>query len=248
VRLAAALFRMGKVNEALAQCERAVEMARATGLERLIGFALGQMALLVAVNGDASAGVALNQEALQALRSLDDRGRMRRVLINMGELQFATGDAESALRSVDEALALALEAGGVEHVVTQCHANAAGYLLSLGRMSEVCDHARAAIETGVRIKRGFLVAIAAGHLGEAAASFGDFERAAALIGYVDAFYESRGIVREPTEAYVRDAAMKAIAAGVPEERRSALLAEGAKLSQDAAVKLALEFTLPSAAA
>jgi predicted ATPase/class 3 adenylate cyclase len=246
VRLAGALFRMGRVADAIAQCEPGLELARSSGLERLIAFALAQMALFVTVNGDARRGIALNEEAAQTLRALEDGGRLRSVLINMAEVQFAAGDAESALRSVDEALALALDAGGLEHSVMVCHINAAGYLLSLGRFEEASERARAAIEIGVRIKRGFVVAIAVGHIGEIAAAFGDFERAATLIGYVDAFYETRGIVREPTEAFVRDAAMRAIAAGLVEERRAALFAEGAQLSPEAAVRLAMGFTLPAA--
>lgn len=246
VRLAGALFRMGRVADAIAECEPGLELARSTGLERLIAFALAQLALFVTANGDERRGLALNQEPADTLRSLGDRDRLRVVLINMAEVQFAAGDAESALRSVDEALELAQKRGGVVEVMIG-HANAAGYLLSLHRMGEACEHARKAIDIGVRIKRGFVVAIAVGHVGEVAVSLGDFERAATLIGYVDAFYEAQGIVREHTEAVVHDTAMQAIAGGLSEERRAGLFAEGAKLSQDAAVRLAMEFTLPTAA-
>jgi tetratricopeptide (TPR) repeat protein len=247
-RLGNALLRMGRVEDAVAQGEPALEVAREVGFARLVAWAASQLALFVAAKGDTQRGIALHEEAAELLRSLDDRGRLRGTLINMAEVQFAGGDAEGALESVNEALALALETGGVEHSVMICHVNAASYLLALGRFAEACERARAAVEIGVRIKRGFVVAIAVGHLGEISAAFGDYERAARLIGYVDALYATRGIVREPTEAFARDAAMQSIAAAMPQERCTALLEEGSKLSQDAAVRLAMEFTLPTAAA
>jgi tetratricopeptide (TPR) repeat protein len=165
--------------------------------------------------------------------------------MNMAEVQFASGDTGGALQSVDEALALALEAGGVQHTVMVCHLNSASYLITLGRTTEAYERARAALEIALRLKRALISAIAIGHLGQIAARFGDYERAARLIGFVDAAYQSRGIVREHTEAAGYNAAMDSIAGGLSEERRDALFAEGAKLSQDAAVKLAMEFALPA---
>jgi hypothetical protein len=152
------------------------------------------------------------------------------------------------LETVDEALALAVEAGGVERSVMTCHVNAASYLLALGRTAEAHERARAALEIAVRIKRSLISAIAIGHLGQIAAAHGDYERAARLTGYVDAVYQSRGIAREHTETVGYETTMRSIAGAISEERRAALLEEGAKLSQDAAVRLAMEFTLPTAAA
>jgi tetratricopeptide (TPR) repeat protein len=210
--------------------------------------AASQLALVLAAQGDAQRGLALDEEAAETLRSLEDSGRLRSVLINMAEVQFSAGDTEGALRTVEEALELGLNAGGVEHSVMVCHLNAAGYLLALGRTTEAFDHARTGLEISVRIKRALITAIAAGHLGQIAATHGDYERAARLIGFADNAYSAHGIVREPTELKGYNAAMAAIAVSLSQERRAALLAEGAKLSQDAAVKLAMEFSLPTAAA
>jgi predicted ATPase/class 3 adenylate cyclase len=248
VRLAGSLFRMGKVDEAIAQCEPALALARSAGIDRLVAFAASQLALFVTEKGDAQSGMRLDEEAAGLLRSLGDRVRLRSVLINMAEVQFAAGAADDALRSVDEALSLALEAGWAERRVMVCHLNAASYLLALERIDEAYERARAALEISVRIKRGLISAIAIGHLARIAAAHGEYERAARLMGYVDAVYSGRGIVREHTEAVGYDEAMKALASQLSQERLAELLAEGAKLSQDAAVAMAMAFTLPIAAA
>ena len=67
-----------------------------------------------------------------------------------------------------------------------------------------------------------------------------------MLGYCDAVYLKLGNVREPTEQQSYDRTLELIHDALPEERMSALTAEGAAMEQDAAVIEAMAIPQPPA--
>lgn len=70
-------------------------------------------------------------------------------------------------------------------------------------------------------------------------------RAARLLGFSDAVYRNIGDTREPTEQRGYDRTLCLIRAELPEERIAGLMAQGAKLDQDAAVAEAMAVPQPA---
>jgi hypothetical protein len=84
------------------------------------------------------------------------------------------------------------------------------------------------------------VAIAIEHLALVAAVHGDLSRAAALEGYADAVLARRGFEREFTETTTYDRLTAPLREGPSSNELAGLTAEGAALTPEAAIALALE--------
>ena len=84
------------------------------------------------------------------------------------------------------------------------------------------------------------VAIAIEHLALVLALRGDLARAATLEGYADAAFERLGFPREFTEATTHDRLTALLHEGLAPDELARLSAEGAALTPEAAIALALE--------
>jgi hypothetical protein len=78
------------------------------------------------------------------------------------------------------------------------------------------------------------------HLALSLAVAGDLRRAAHLSGYVDANFQAMGFVRQYTEATTHDRLAALLRRGLPRDELTSLLAQGAALTPETSVALALE--------
>jgi hypothetical protein len=119
--------------------------------------------------------------------------------------------------------------------------NLAGYLVAVDDLPAAVATARAAV--GIHAARDpgdNSVAIAIQHLALAFALRGDCARAAMLDGYAEAAFQRQGFLREFTETTSHDRLTELVSEKLAAESVARLLAEGAVLTPEAAVALALE--------
>ncbi len=119
-------------------------------------------------------------------------------LLNLGELEFATGHVERARAAAQQAENTYARLNSVYLVLLS--SNLAAYAMAGGDIDAAGEHLRNALDLLNRSHSGWLHMALENHA-LLAALLGDQERAAALAGFTDAAYASRGEVRQYTERY-----------------------------------------------
>ncbi len=90
------------------------------------------------------------------------------------------------------------------------------------------------------------LAWAMGHLARLAAESGQHERAAKLLGFADAIYQSTGSTREPTEQLGYDRTLELVNERLAHREIEALMMQGAVMEQFTAVAEAVAIPRPGA--
>ncbi len=232
--LAACLARRGKLHEALERCEEALTLARRLGIARLAATITGDMGYWSAEAGNVRRGRALLEETVALHRSSNDVLRMAIALVNLAEVRFGAGDGQGAFDSAREAQSIVRRIHNDYRLMILAN-NLAAYSLSLHDHDTAWLSAREALELALAREQTIYAAIAIGHLAEIAAFTGDCERAARLVGYVDAVYAAEDCVRESTEKRGYDRAMSLLRQALPRERLTTLMNEGACFDASAAL-------------
>jgi hypothetical protein len=119
-------------------------------------------------------------------------------------------------------------------------ANLAGYLVACDDLSGATEAAYEAIENLVREPDHYLVTAALEHLALVDALRGRLQQAARFASYADSAFEKTGTKRGFTERATHERLAVLLDAKLTPEDRSKLSAEGAALTPEAAVALALE--------
>jgi predicted ATPase/DNA-binding XRE family transcriptional regulator len=239
-RYAVTLYAIGKLEEALAANDRALELSRRGGVRpnlRLAWHLQHRSWILVELRRFDEARACM-EEAIAIFTQLGAEREAWGVRGDLAELEFAAGRAERALEIVDEATTIAAEAEDLERQsVLTC--NGAGYLLSLGDFTEAEACAREAVALALKTHGTERVLHALEHLAAALACRGDFENAALLAGFVEAGYSNSGYERETTERSSNDILVAALVRGVPEPDLSRSVRRGAAMTKDQAIEKAL---------
>jgi predicted ATPase/class 3 adenylate cyclase len=235
VRLGASHWKRGHPRLAREYGERALSITRSLNLPNLTGQVLSQVALWIAADGDVELARTYSEEARAVFEALGDTTRLSIVLANLGELNFCLGDVGGAFRCVLQGLELDVDSNDQHRTIVR-HLNAAAYLLALGRAGDALEHASKGFELAISWNESFLGTVAIGHLAQLTATFGNYERAGRLVGYVDAAYRAQNMVREPTERQGYEITMKRLREVLSDECLAELLAKGAALSEEEAVR------------
>lgn len=240
--LAFGLVLAGRLQEAEAANDAALRICRANGLERsgLYVRALDGWATIAESCGRPEEARRAYAEALALATALGDEYQAAVTRLNMGELEFRTGNPERALECV-EALVGATSGVRGDYQAINARGNAAAYRLALGDVGAARLYARDALA----LARGAYplgVAVAIQHLATVAAQSGDPLRAARLRGYADAWHRSEEYEREPTERHTYEILMTTLREKLTDAEIEALGAEGAQLSEEQAVAEALAVT------
>jgi predicted ATPase/transcriptional regulator with XRE-family HTH domain len=181
----------------------------------------------------------LVKESLSLARELGDTWGMANALMDLGDLSYYSGDYERATIMYEECLALSRELG---EVIVNAWA-----LHRFGRLAQ----AQGAHELAMaRQREGLVLAWVVGVIyhvvssleGVAAAANGqgEAERAAQLLGAVEAVRETRGIPLVPVDRPSHIALLATVRAALGEEGFAVAWAEGRALLLEEAVALALE--------
>ena len=119
--------------------------------------------------------------------------------------------------------------------------NLAGYYVAIDDLPNCIRSAQEAIrELAPRDPSSAWIAASAEHLALALALQGDLRRAALLSGYAEAALQNHGVRRQSTERTTYDRLVVLLRERIANSELAALLGEGATLSADAAIALALE--------
>jgi predicted ATPase/class 3 adenylate cyclase len=233
------LRRFDDAETALAEAE-ALPSASRSFRQRL----LDSRALLSFFTGNFEAAVqALEQLAKEhrALGNVRGEGVAR---LGLAEVEHARDRTPRAIEIVHEILP-ALRAGKDKVTLGNTLANLAAYFTAVDDLSDAVSAARECISIYATSEPDyFFIAIAIEHLALAYALGGDLARAARLEGYSDTILDREGYGREISEMKTYDRLMPILRTGLSPDGLARLLADGAALTPEAAIALALEESDP----
>lgn len=236
--LAHALAQIGAYPQAQEASDASLALLRDEGLQRSALYArlVSDRSRMFRMQGRfEEARVALTQ-ALSLAVDLEDDWSISLCQMILAEIEFVAGDAWRTVALGEEALASARRVR--QEIYALC--NLACYQLAVGAVDGAQAHAREALE----LARGCepnVVQAAVAHLAVVAALRDQPVRAARLLGYVDAWYERIGSARDATDAKGYAMLMEALRRQLPDHEIAAHAAQGAHLSEEAAIDEALSF-------
>ncbi|MBV8530541.1 MAG: hypothetical protein JO104_04435, partial [Candidatus Eremiobacteraeota bacterium] len=155
------------------------------------------------------------------------------IQVSMSEIEYVRGNAARALELVSPIKA---KAGPFFIRVNAC-IHSIAYQIAVGNIAQARIDARDALRLVRGISDGTLSVIE--QLATVAALDGDPSRGARLRGYVDAWYRNEGSARGPSEARSYEVLMAALRKNLTDAEIETLAAEGAQLSEDQAIAVAL---------
>ena len=159
--------------------------------------------------------------------------------MNLAENEHERGKTERAIAVLRDVLPEA-RAYGDRRRLSNMLLNLAGYLAAVDDVPGARDNAREVIRNLAPFEPdGLYVAFALEHLALALALGGDLERAAKLAARAEASRQENRFEREFTETTSHERLIALLHVRLAPEERERLLAEGAALSAEAAMALAL---------
>jgi predicted ATPase/DNA-binding SARP family transcriptional activator len=217
----------------------AEERFRELGHDRYLAYSLALISTTyVGDVGSTAEALAINDEAIELARRVGERPLLAQALNIRGELTRVSGDDEAALAAYEEGLEQARAAGDRTHEA-----------MLVGNLSFIAEHrgdyAEAlrlcveAVELSWALGRRLVLAATMAQMGGANLGLGRPERGAVLMGASEEAMRRLGVDASPGDTPELERVAAALAADLGEERLVALLAEGARLSLDEAVLMAL---------
>ncbi len=237
VRLARVLTLSGRFHEA-AKALAASGASRQSSPPRLGGLYFSNMGVLKASSGDHAAARRHYERANDLyVQAGYNFGRID-VLTNLAELSWQSGDLHAAASAYRQAI-------DTQRALRSTHkfafgyqfANLAGVLTEQGKLDEALTAAREALPLLRDADRAFVFM---DHFALRAALSGAIERAAMLGAFTDTAYAAKKLVREPNEARARERLRAILEQRLDRIKVKRLLADGEKLTEDEASRLALE--------
>lgn len=242
-----ALGGLGRSNEGDVLLEKALSGARRLDNRRLQALALGDLGTAASRRGDVHSARRFYAEALAYYVALGLERPAASITGNLAEVEFACGDPAAALQRAEEARA-AHEATQNHRAVANDLCNMAAYLIALDCFEDARLYARQALLAMRHVKLTVLSACMLQHLAAVGAlqKYPDNhgaqerrERAAMLLGFVDARLASLEVQREYTEQQEYDRMMSSLSVSIG-TRLPEVMALGAEWTEEGAVAVALE--------
>jgi predicted ATPase/class 3 adenylate cyclase len=222
-----------QAEQALAEAWPLVERAK---LPRLLGLYFSARGYRLTGSNPALAREHL-ETALRHWRAAGAEGQLLNDLGNLADITWSTGDVARAVQSMREALALVRSSSlSNRQVLGVGLGNLAGALTEQGEIDEAVVAMREAVpllcESGTFFRFG-------DHFALRLAKAGSVRPAARLLGYTDSEHERFKASRQVNEARAHASLHSILSAAMAPGELASAMAEGAKLGEDEAVKLAL---------
>jgi len=241
-----ALGALNRANEGEVLLGEALLSAQRLDNRRLQALVLGDLGTTRSRSGDADAARKFYAEALACYVALGLERPAASIAGNLAEVEFAAGDAAAALQRAEEAR-LGHEATQNRRSMGNDLCNMAAYLVALDCFDDARAHAIAALRPLRDLQQRVLTAYVLQHLAGVAAleSYSGAkrkemrERAAMLIGFVDARLAALEAEREYTERQEYERIVPLLREAL-RDRYDELVAVGAEWTEDGAVAVALE--------
>jgi predicted ATPase/class 3 adenylate cyclase len=195
---------------------------------------------LYAFRGDFDNEVKSREQDVERQRVLGNERGLVIALSSLAEAEHHRGKTQRSIeivREVIESRRYGADTLGLAH----SYMNLTGYLVAIDDFRGAFAPARDALSllAATDINHAY-VAVTLEHFALTTASFGDLQRAAIIEGFVDPAFARSGFVREFTEIATHDRLMNLLRDAYSPEDFERLLQEGAALTPEAAVALALE--------
>ncbi len=196
-------------------------------------------ALIGTLSGDFAQAAAAYEDLQKRHRLLGNRADERMSVLNLAEALHGLGESQRAIALVTGIIPTAREQKDRLSLINVL-LNTSGYYASVGDLPNALATAREALVELMPRERDSYHAIAMLHVAHASALAGRYERAARLVGYADAAMQEHAFLHEFNERRAHELLMTELARGLGDAERVQLQAEGAALSADAAMELALQ--------
>ena len=232
------LARMGRVEQAASVLAEAFPAVERAGAPKTSAHYFLVSGVVKTMTGDLAAARVDYERGVSLARSSGAERLMLGGLIFLADLAWETGDLDVALAGFREAAALIRKRTMTpKGMLGLCLTNLAGIHTERGELDEALAAARDGLP--LRKEAGFAWG-AFDHLALRAALAGKRASAARLAGYADAAYAAKATPRQANETRARDRLQTLLRETFARDELERLLAEGATMSEEEAVRLALE--------
>ena len=238
-RRARRLAMMGRIDESASALAESFPAHQASGLPKLLGFYFSDVAFLKLQTGDVASARMHFEKALPLFHAAGAESAELAMLLNLADSTWALGDLDAALADLREAIALTKKRPpfGAKGLLGTCFTNLAGVHTERGEL----DEALAAAREGLPLRKEAGIAwVAFDHLALRAALAGKLADAARLAGFADSSYKAKETSRQPNEVRAHQRLHALLREELDAGELTHLLSEGARMSEDAACRLAVE--------
>jgi predicted ATPase/DNA-binding winged helix-turn-helix (wHTH) protein len=228
----------GRHEQATSVLAEAFALLEHAGMGKALGLYFEGSGFLKLFAGDVTGARMHFEKALALYRSAGAESAVLATLINLAESTWALGDLDAALAGLREAVALLRKSPLARKIVmAQALTNLAGVHTERGEFAEALAAAREGLpsceEAGYAWSTLDYLALRAALVGKVA-------NAARLIGFADSTYKAKETSRQPNEARARARLQALLREKLHPDELERLLAEGAKMREDEACRMALE--------
>ncbi len=237
--LAYSLLQMGRLEEANDVILRAISAMREYGDRVGVASCLSLQGVGAYNRGEFGQGREFYLQALKAYISLGDELATANVLGNLGELEFADGHPEEALRSVTESLAITSRLREATDLAIDYN-NSCAYRIAVGDSEKARESAREGLRLAQSEQNQWNMAVALQHFALLGALKGRCRSAALLIGYVNRQFKQLELERETTEKWGFERLRAELQAQLAQGEIEELANQGETWSEDRAVEEALK--------
>lgn len=237
-RMARAFTYMGKLEEAKSALAEARPLLEATASPAMLDYYFYSLAFLNSHEGDHLAARTNYARSLALNRELGDEFSVLGAMANIANADWALGDLDAALASFRELVSLLRTSPtSTRRLLGYALTKLGGVLTERGEVAE----ALAVLREGLPLVReDGSVWVFLDDLALRVACTGKLADAARLAGYADSAHAAKASTRGRQTTRIRDRLNKLLQAALSMQEIESLLAEGAKLTEDEACRLALE--------
>jgi predicted ATPase/DNA-binding SARP family transcriptional activator len=217
----------------------AADVFRSLGDDRFLSYSLGLQSATYVGDDDAyDVALHLCDESIALARVVGERPLLAQALNIKGELSRVHGDDALARAVYEEGRDLAIEAGDHSHLSIFL-ANLSYLALHAGDAASARALGLEALRLTSALGHRMMAAWTVSELAGPEIGLGRPERAARLVGAADAALQRLGATRNPGDRSEHERILRELREVLDAERLETLFREGARLSLDAAVDLAL---------
>lgn len=224
----------GDLDAAESLSRAGYEIARELGYLRGQASALTGLATVASLRRDTAGAMALQEEAITLLRTLQDLPRLAIVVGNLGYMALMNGEAAKALPLFEESRDLSIQSGST---TVTANLNVGFAALMVEDRERAIPALCASLEEAVQLKHVEYLAYAAQGLAALAVER-DPRAAGLLLGAADGLLQRSGARRDPVEQVIYERTMEAIASRLSAEHTSQALADGETATDDEIVAFA----------
>jgi predicted ATPase/DNA-binding SARP family transcriptional activator len=231
----------GDYAAATTAAEQSLEIARESGAPNLVANALSNLGAIVLAASDTDRAGLLLEEAVAVARTAGDERVKALAINNLGDLALTRGDYERARPLFEESLAILRQRSDTANVARALF-NLGASTLMVGRLGDAeaqfHEGLRYAQEAGDQEDLAWLVE----GFAALAASRGQADRAATLLGAADAFLTAMSADHKPFERRLRDETAGAIERLIGPSAAAELVARGRAMPPADVIELASRST------